>query len=516
MTWSRLRYTLGGTSLFDGPAGVDGTQKWSYPTAGASVYGPPIEGPNGALYFVRDYKLVCLNPNGTLKWEAGTTVINAVLTGATNPAAPTVGADGTIYVGRRGYMPADTTKWEGGLMAFNPDGSLKWWRNSLTKGLGSNSPIVGADGTIYYVQQSLVYSLGGYDVELVALNPDGSVKWSCPFGHPKDTSTNICVTDGTRIFFSLIGGNTYAVNMSDGSIAWTYLHATIKPRNNPTYKNGKLYIPGSGGIAVIDATTAAPLFASPFDAGDTSSYPAAISIGADNSFYVATDTTDVYAFNPDGSRKWKRTPPDYTYTGTTIGSDGIIYLPCGWAGIVCYNPDGSIKQQIDTTHNYRSNPISFGSDGTMYGSNSSSVIAYKATPPAPTYSYYLPDISIVTGVSDLQQLGVPTIGMDDAGLKFKSTKSNVVARLVGDSYKLDGAGIRTDIPVFVRFDLTDAAGASLGSYTVLEYSTDNGGSWNAIPATGVVVKGTIFVRVKWADAGPRQNAFVQAFLGYDG
>jgi outer membrane protein assembly factor BamB len=63
---------------------------------------------------------------------------------------PTIGADGTIYVGSL----------DNKLYAINPDGSLKW---SYTTGHDvRSSPAIGADGTVY---------VGSDDKKLYAFGP---------------------------------------------------------------------------------------------------------------------------------------------------------------------------------------------------------------------------------------------------------------------------------------------------------------------------------------------------------
>lgn len=79
---------------------------------------------------------------------------------------PGLGPDGTIYA----------NDVEGRLYALAPDGGLLWIADTLQgqQGNGSEGPVVvGADGTIYVAANPL-----GPAVQLVAFNPDGSVRWA--------------------------------------------------------------------------------------------------------------------------------------------------------------------------------------------------------------------------------------------------------------------------------------------------------------------------------------------------
>ena len=76
-------------------------------------------------------------------------------------SSPSIGSDGTIYVGSD----------DDNLYAINPDGSKKW--AFKTRDEVESSPAIGSDGTIY---------VGSDDNNLYAINPDGSKKWAFKTG----------------------------------------------------------------------------------------------------------------------------------------------------------------------------------------------------------------------------------------------------------------------------------------------------------------------------------------------
>jgi outer membrane protein assembly factor BamB len=106
----------------------DGTRKWQY-TTGSIIVSAPTIGPNGTIYVGGyDRYLYAFNPDGTRQWkfDAGSEV----------EASPAVGADGTVY------LACNT-----GLYAITPDGAGEWF---YPVGYGvCSSPAVGADGTVY-------------------------------------------------------------------------------------------------------------------------------------------------------------------------------------------------------------------------------------------------------------------------------------------------------------------------------------------------------------------------------
>ena len=132
----------------------NGTLKWKYETNGEIGSTPSID-ESGIIYFgSADGYLYALYPNGTMKWRHQV--------GLGTESNPSIAPDGTIYVGG-GY-----------LYAVNPNGTRRW-----TFDFGSNrhshqsSPAISADGIIYIAIEN-----GERDgSEIVAVNPDGNVRW---------------------------------------------------------------------------------------------------------------------------------------------------------------------------------------------------------------------------------------------------------------------------------------------------------------------------------------------------
>jgi hypothetical protein len=77
-------------------------------------------------------------------------------------SAPTIGPDGTIYFGCDAH-----------LYAVNPDG-IKKWSLKVDDSRLRTSPTISSDGTIYVTQTQWT--------ELLAINPNGSVRWRQDFG----------------------------------------------------------------------------------------------------------------------------------------------------------------------------------------------------------------------------------------------------------------------------------------------------------------------------------------------
>jgi outer membrane protein assembly factor BamB len=153
----------------------DHTLKWR--SAPFSGYGSAVIGPDGTVYCKRwggefgHCELVAFSPAGTEKWhftfyDTGVRILEA---------PPAIASDGTVY-----FISGDEAK----LYSLNPDGSQAWVGRSLTSesscwqagwnetrteivytpcadavpryGFPHSGPLIGADGTVYVVEQHVI------------------------------------------------------------------------------------------------------------------------------------------------------------------------------------------------------------------------------------------------------------------------------------------------------------------------------------------------------------------------
>jgi PKD repeat protein len=181
--------------------------------------------------------------------------------------SPVIGADGTIYV--NSYR----------LFAFNPDGSLKWSNTGINV---EGSPAIGADGTVY---------VGSNDNNLYAINPDGSLKWLYATGAYVYSSPAIDA-DGT-VYVGSLDNKLYAVN-PDGSLKWSYT---------------------TGGAM-----------------------PSAPAIGADRTVYVGSEDSKLYAINQDGSLNWSYITGGSLNSSPAIAADGTVYVGSNDGKLYAFGP----------------------------------------------------------------------------------------------------------------------------------------------------------------------------------
>jgi hypothetical protein len=211
-------------------------------------------------------------------------VTTGSLTVIANYEPALVGTDGTIYA-------FDWDNYQ--TVVLNPDGTVKW---SHPYGFPL---VIGKDGTIY--------AYNDVDKKMYAINPDGTVKWSksTPWPAsvwnyfvwapsvalgPDGTIYSLSVDDSAKKSFLV------AIDPSNGNIKWQYLVS-----NNTNYYGYAV----TGSIPVVDKDGTIYFF----------------SLQTYIGFLAVDQPSYLYAINPDGTLKWKLENP----YGTDFGSDPHYY-----------------------------------------------------------------------------------------------------------------------------------------------------------------------------------------------
>ncbi len=161
----------------------------------------PAIGADGTIYTTESraegveaqvVRLRAFSPAGQEKWS--------VVTGGNIFSSPTVAADGTIYIN----SPI------GRLLAYTPDGQLKWTYQPTFAGWAS-APVVGSDGSIY-----LGYGTGSGGV--VCISSTGQVKWQTLLG--SDVWGSLAVAADGTVYGWTQRGFLFALD-ANGKQQWT-------------------------------------------------------------------------------------------------------------------------------------------------------------------------------------------------------------------------------------------------------------------------------------------------------
>ena len=191
----------------------DGTLKWArFNPAVEDIRNTPVIGKDNILYFVyHNIPLTALDPtDGHTLWSRELGVNDHVF------ASPAIGTDGAIVIATN----------PGVVYAVSANGDILWSFDTNSFGYSCtmrSSPAIDEDGTIYLGTNS-----GNPSSIFIALNPDGSLKWTfepsdlpsnVPSSHFDIYSSPAIGSDGT-LYFGNEFGRVYALDPKNGSIMW--------------------------------------------------------------------------------------------------------------------------------------------------------------------------------------------------------------------------------------------------------------------------------------------------------
>lgn len=270
--------------------------------------------------------------NGSIRWIYSANSITF--------SSPIVAADGTIYFGATG-----------GVYAVRPNGSLRWrWNAGYSA--ATSTPAIDANGVVYAL-------VNPSDAILVALNGStGALLWSLYLGGSNVLSSPAIGPDG-RIYVTngeVPGGYLYCIN-TDGTLAWR-LYLGMEANSTPCFGNdGAIYVGSERHLNAINPDGTFrwrfPVF-----------YPVQGSIGISGSriFFGAWDNA-FRAVNLSGVQQWMVGLNSPMESGVAHTSNRI-YFSYGIGELRAYNHTGALQWRHNGT--YRASTPAVGSDGVVY------------------------------------------------------------------------------------------------------------------------------------------------------
>jgi outer membrane protein assembly factor BamB len=309
---------------------AEGEMIWNIP--GEFVASPAI----GPILWRGDTRtgIICGNADGSLivadAYQGFVTDQVSVVDPDAYHSSPTIGADGTKYVGNEnGWLyairPDDSIKWQFGdgtngmtaTAALGSDGSIYCggedqrisrltdrgtnrtvdWSYDLRQWLTS-SPAVGPDGTIYCCDEL------GY---VYALSADGTLQWDFRAAETLGISSSPAVTSDGTVYVGTQGGRLLAIR--DGGISWAYTPTPRSGISSPVVgPDGNIYCGSDSGMLYrIDQNTHQPVSNWPVEVSTTSVVSSTPLLCADGIVYVADDSA-LYAYDasrPDAGPRWR-------------------------------------------------------------------------------------------------------------------------------------------------------------------------------------------------------------------
>jgi outer membrane protein assembly factor BamB len=289
-----------------------GRLRWTFENIGWMAPIPntgftPAVATDGTVYVNGRYSLFAVTPIGTMKWKTDFPKIDNVdgsgrrETTGNQRSAPVIGKDGTIYVNtKEGW--SEQIKADGGIFAFDPDGNLKWRSRDLG---GCAAPAIDNDGTLYSAigryenfADTSDWSRAAQEAKLLAIRPDGTLKWSL--------TTQLWIQSSPSIG-------------SDGTL---YAGTTHHPLNKP----GWFYAITPEGQIKWKYDTVDDVKDNPYAQKNPPDIYNSPAIDSNGLIYFGNELGLFYALTPDGKAAWIENVSSLLYCSPALADDGTLYL----------------------------------------------------------------------------------------------------------------------------------------------------------------------------------------------
>ncbi len=286
---------------------------------------------------------------------------------------PVVDKDGTVY------LTADK------LYVINPDGTKRWALNPPNQegqAYGFTGAIaIGSDGTVY---ATLNDHLNPVPPRIIAVNPDGAVKWDITYGDLLTHSGFLEIgPNGTLYLFADDGHAIYAFSTSTGDTSWIYEIEDCVTGPAAIDQNGVIYV-GLFNSCKLIALQSNGTFLWERNLGDQPSSPV---IGPDGTIYTKLMNDSLCAINSsDGRIIWKKKGYEFgtqEIRAIVVDANGNLYLHgAGSFGTQGYthflyaiNENGEVLWKINDV--FTEWPPLIGQDNILYVQTSSGITAIQ-------------------------------------------------------------------------------------------------------------------------------------------
>jgi outer membrane protein assembly factor BamB/subtilisin family serine protease len=428
---------------------------WTGLTAGIVTNAPTI-GPDGTAYVgSRDGFVHAFAADGSRRWPAFN------LQSAMDTSAAALAPDGTLYVGTTAnFAQAGTAK----LFALDTATGTKKWEILVGTGVSANNAVALAeDGTIY------VHSDEGRLFAFRDNQTSVAPKWSVAIPGTSYASV-VIAPDGTLYLGNddEIGGHRlFALNPADGSTKWAfsvpnaiYTAAALDAAGNiyfGTLGDGRLYSLTPAGVRRWTYAGASL---------GTSSSPALSPDGG--TVYFAGYDGLLHAVNTTtGGARWTyRLGDEVRASSPAVDASGTVYIGCYDGLVYAIDADGRLVRTWATGSLIRSSPAIAGR--TLYiGSNDRHVYAFDLGVGSSTLWSQYRQNARRTGRRNAEALAVVTPPRSQVAVLGLSLSLSVVA--TGDGpityqWRKDGVAIPGATTAVITIGTVSAATA--GSYTV--------------------------------------------------
>jgi outer membrane protein assembly factor BamB/subtilisin family serine protease len=343
-------------------------------------------------------------------------------TGDSVTCSPSVGADGTVYVGSN----------DNSLYAYGPGGIVKW--SHAGQGIfDTSAAAIGPDGTIY---------AGNYDGSVYAFNTDGSVRWTYAVpGAVGGGTTGNSVTSSPAL-------------ASDGTV---YVHSS----------DGNLYALSAAGSLKWSAAAPGQSYSSP-------------TVAPDGTIYIGTDSGTFYAFSPAGTQKWAFTTPDTgpVYTAAAIDAAGNLYIGTLTGNFYSVNSSGTLRWTYAVGDGITSAPA-LANGAVYFGGYDANLYALSASSGALQWKFPL-GAQVRASAPAVDANGTVYIGCYDHNVYAVSPAGTLVRTYAADDWIRSSPVISGTMMYFGSNDhkvyaFNIGAGPASSDWPMYQYSADRPG-----------------------------------------
>jgi len=242
--------------------GIDAETLWTVDLGPGRQTSSPTLGADGTIYVVSGAgKLFAISPTGAVRWtiQTGPALKSAPALGA-DGTVYVASMNGRLYA----VVPPSSDAQQEASIHWTFDfgdypGTVPFVTASVpppgADAVGSGaSPTIGPDGTIY---------IGANNSNFYAIGPDGQLKWL--YETEREVagiwSTAALSVDGATIFFGANKGGIYALSTHDGSLRWRF-DVPGSVYNSPTLdRTGTLYTGSTAGhVFALNSATGELVF----------------------------------------------------------------------------------------------------------------------------------------------------------------------------------------------------------------------------------------------------------------
>jgi outer membrane protein assembly factor BamB len=318
---------------------------------GQPITGSPTIGPDGTIYVgAHDGKLHAVSPDGALRWSFAT--------GDRIWSTPAVAEDGTVYTGSD----------DDHLYAIDGAGALRWRHRAGAceppVGFGpegvrcdvDGGPTIGPDGTVY---------TGGDGV--YAVWPDGTLRWKLATGERVTTAPALApagLAGGAgMVYAGALDDALYAVR-PDGTRAWTFRTGGDIEAAPAVGPDGTIYF-GSDDDKIYALAPDGTARWAVVTGGDVRSSPA---LAEDGTIYAGSYDGHLYAIEPGGRVKWRFAAAGRIHGAPAVAANGIILFGSQDDHLYAVAPDGALLWYLAFGGDVDATPV-LGSDGVLYAAS---------------------------------------------------------------------------------------------------------------------------------------------------